>query len=89
MGPPQDNYLFVPKTSGFISKAVLGIDVRPLADGFVSSRGSVRLPPPEYDFLAHDGDLRSAQNGGMLHAGPDGAVILRLDGGPAAIPLRG
>ena len=81
VGPPQNNYLFVPKTSGFISKALLGIDVRPLADGFVSSRGSVRLPPPEYDFLAHDGDLRSAQNGGMLHAGPDGAVILRLDGG--------
>jgi len=81
VGPPQDNYLFVPKTSGFISKALLGIDVRPLADGFVSSRGSVQLPPPEYDFLAHDGDLRSAQNGGMLHAGPDGAVILRLDGG--------
>ena len=47
VGPPQDNYLFVPKTSGFISKALLGIDVRPLADGFVSSRGSVRLPPPE------------------------------------------
>jgi len=81
VGPPQNNYLFVPKTSGFISKALLGIDVRPLADGFVSSRGSVQLPPPEYDFLAHDGDLRSAQNGGMLYAGPNGAVILRLDGG--------
>src|SRR5947209_9672915 len=66
VGPPQDNYLFVPKTSGFISKALLGIDVRPLADGFVSSRGSVRLPPPEYDFLAHEGDLRSAQNRAML-----------------------
>ena len=81
VGPPQNNYLFVPKPSGFISKAPLGVDVRPLADGFVSSRGSVLLPPPEYDFLAHDGDLRSAQSGGVLYAGPHGAVILHLDGG--------
>jgi hypothetical protein len=81
VGPPQNNYLFVPKPSGFISKAPLGVDVRPLADGFVSSRGSVQLPPPEYDFLAHDGDLRSAQNGGTLYAGPQGAVILHPSGG--------
>jgi hypothetical protein len=81
VGPPQDNYLFVPKPSGFVSKALLGVDARPLVDGFISSRGSVLLPPPEYDFLAHDGDLRSAQRGGVLYAGPGGAVILRLDGG--------
>ena len=80
VGPPQDNYLFLPKPSGFVSKELLGVDVRPLADGFVSSSGSIRLPPPEYDFLAHDGDLRSAQSGGMLYAGRDGAVILRPQG---------
>src|SRR4051812_8597795 len=60
VGPPQLNYLFVPTAAGFLSKAGLGVDVRPLRDGFIVSQGSYLLPPPGYDFLAHDGNLRAA-----------------------------
>jgi hypothetical protein len=81
VGPPQSNFLFVPVRSGFVSKAGLGVDVRPLRDGFVASDGSSLLPPPAYDFLAHDGGFRAAQKGGTLYAGPDGAVIVRAVGG--------
>ena len=77
VGPSDLNFLFVPTRSGFVSKAGLGVDVRPLRDGFVASNGSYILPPPAYDFLAHDGDLRAAQKGGALYAGPDSAVIVR------------
>src|SRR4051812_8240756 len=76
VGPPALNFLFVPKPSGFVSKAQLGEDVRPLADGFVSSAISAFSPPPGYDFLAHDGDLRAAQRGGVLYASADRAVIV-------------
>lgn len=78
VGPPEINSLFVPKPSGFVSKARLGTDVRPLADGFISSQGSYLMPPPEYDFLAHDGSLRNAATGGHLYAGPNGGVILKV-----------
>ncbi len=81
VGPPQLNYLFVPTASGFLSKAGLGVDVRPLRDGFIASQGSSLLPPPEYDFLAHDGTLRAAQNGGALYAGPNGALLVHAEGG--------
>ena len=81
VGPPQLNFLFVPTRSGFVSKAGLGVDVRPLRDGFVVSDGSYNLPPPKYDFLAHDGDLRAVQKGGALYARPDGAVIVRAADG--------
>ena len=77
IGPPVVNALFVPARSGFVSKAPLGVDVRPLRDGFITSEGSYILPPPTYDFLAHDGGFRAAQKGGTLYAGPDGAVIVR------------
>jgi hypothetical protein len=80
-GPPEINFLFVPKPSGFVSKARLGTDVRPLADGFISSQGSYLMPPPEYDFLAHDGSLRNAATGGNLYAGPNGALILKVGRG--------
>jgi hypothetical protein len=75
VGPPLLNVLFVPTRSGFVSKAGLGVDVRPLADGFVVSEGSYILPPPSYDFIAHDGDLRAGQRGGTLYA-----VGIGLDG---------
>ncbi len=81
VGAPRLNFLFVPIRNGFVSKASLGIDVRPLRDGFVASEGSYLLPPPTYDFLAHDGGFRAAQNGGALYAGPDGAVIVRAADG--------
>jgi hypothetical protein len=77
VGPAFFNFLFVPHSGGFVSKAPLGVDVRPLRDGFLVSDGSYILPPPSYDFLAHDGTLRASQNGGTLYAGPDGAVIVR------------
>ena len=81
VGPPQLNFLFVPNRDGFVSRAGLGVDVRPLRDGFVVSDGSYLLPPPAYDFLAHDGDLRAAQKGGTLYAGPDGAVVVHAADG--------
>lgn len=81
VGPPLLNYLFVPTRSGFVSKAGLGVDVRPLRDGFIASEGSYMLPPPAYDFLAHDGALRAAQKGGALYAGPDGAVLVHAGDG--------
>jgi hypothetical protein len=81
VGPPRLNFLFVPMPSGFVSKAGLGVDVRPLRDGFIVSQGSYLLPPPGYDFLAHDGDLRAAQKGGALYAGPDGAILVHAEGG--------
>jgi hypothetical protein len=81
VGPPQLNFLFVPIRSGFLSKAALGVDVRPLRDGFIVSEGSYLLPPPTYDFLAHDGGFRASQKGGALYAGPDGAVIVRAGDG--------
>ncbi|HTO98156.1 MAG TPA: hypothetical protein VMK66_14000 [Myxococcales bacterium] len=81
VGPPQLNFLFLPTPSGFVSKAGLGVDVRPLSDGFIASRGSYLLPPPEYDFLAHDGDLRTSQKGGILYAGPDGALLVHAGAG--------
>src|SRR5205814_3606367 len=77
VGPPQLNFLFVAIRNGFVSKASLGVDVRPLRDGFIASEGSYLLPPPTYDFLAHDGGFRAAQSGGALYAGPDGAVVVR------------
>src|SRR5436309_2368356 len=52
-------------------------DAGPADAGVVASNGSYILPPPAYDFLAHDGDLRAAQKGGALYAGPDSAVIVR------------
>jgi hypothetical protein len=81
VGPPLLNYLFVPTRAGFVSKAGLGVDVRPLRDGFIASEGSYRLPPPAYDFLAHDGTLRAAQKGGALYAGADGAVVVQAADG--------
>src|SRR5438094_1522145 len=81
VGPPELNFLFVPIRSGFVSKAALGTDVRPLRDGFIASEGSYLLPPPTYDFLAHDGGFRAAQSGGALYAGPDSAVIVRAGDG--------
>jgi len=81
VGPPQLNFLFVPIRNGFLSKASLGVDVRPLRDGFIASEGSYLLPPPTYDFLAHDGGFRAAQKGGALYAGPDSAVIVRVADG--------
>jgi hypothetical protein len=74
------NALFVPLRSGFVSKAPLGIEVRPLRDGFISSEGSSVLPPPAWDFLAHDGGFRAVQKGGALYADPDRAVIVRAVG---------
>src|SRR5207248_2063078 len=59
----------------------LGVDVRPLHDGFVVSEGSYILPPPSYDFIAHDGDLRKGQRGGTLYASATRAVIVRLTNG--------
>ena len=81
VGPPQLNYLFVPIAAGFLSKAGLGVDVRPLRDGFIVSQGSYLLPPPGYDFLAHDGTLRAAEKGGALYADPNGAIVVRAEGG--------
>ena len=81
VGPPLLNFLFVPTRSGFVSKAGLGVDVRPLDDGFVVSEGSYILPPPSYDFIAHDGDLRKGQRGGTLYASATRAVIVRLTNG--------
>jgi len=81
VGPPLVNALFLPTQAGFVSKAGLGVDVKPLADGFVASSGSYLLPPPQYDFLAHDGDLRTEQQGGTLFASASRAVILRVEGG--------
>ena len=81
VGPADLNFLFVPTRSGFVSKAALGADVRPLRDGFITSEGSYVLPPPTYLFLAHDGGFRASQKGGTLHAGPDGAVIVRAVNG--------
>jgi len=81
VGPPLLNFLFVPTRSGFVSKAGLGVDVRPLTDGFVVSEGSYNLPPPSYDFIAHDGDLRAGQRGGTLYASATRAVIVRLTNG--------
>jgi len=81
VGPPQLNFLFVAIRNGFVSKASLGVDVRPLRDGFIASEGSYLLPPPTYDFLAHDGGFRAAQSGGALYAGPDSAVIVRAGDG--------
>jgi hypothetical protein len=81
VGPPLLNYLFVPLPSGFVSKSGLGVDVRPLRDGFIVSQGSSLLPPPGYDFLAHDGDLRTSQKGGVLYASPDGATVVHAEGG--------
>ncbi len=81
VGPSPLNFLFVPQQGGLVSKALLGVDVRPLRDGFVVSDGSARLPPPAWDFLAHDGNLRAASDGGTLYAGPDGAVIVRAADG--------
>src|SRR5436309_2312640 len=63
VGPPQLNFLFVAIRNGFVSKASLGVDVRPLRDGFIASEGSYLLPPPTYDFLAHDGGFRAPQSG--------------------------
>jgi hypothetical protein len=81
VGPPVINLLFVPTRSGFVSKAGLGVDVKPLSDGFVASQGSYVLPPPEYHFLAHDGTLRAAHRGGTLFASATRAVILRASEG--------
>ena len=74
VGPSDLNFLFVPTRSGFVSKAGLGVDVRPLRDGFVASNGSYILPPPAYDFLAHDGDLRRGAAG--LRPAPGTRVVL-------------
>jgi hypothetical protein len=76
-GPSRFNNLFVPVRSGFVSKMPLGVDVRPLSDGFVSSS---RQSGSGFDFLAHDGTLRASQPPGFLLAGADGAVIVRLSG---------
>jgi len=81
VGPPLLNFLFVPTRSGFVSKAGLGVDVRPLTDGFVVSEGSYNLPPPSYDFIAHDGDLRAGQRGGTLYASATRAVIVHPTNG--------
>jgi hypothetical protein len=81
VGPPLANFLFVPTLSGFVSKAGLGVDVRPLRDGFIASQGSYLLPPPEYDFLAHDGDLRASQKGGVLYAAANGALLVHAGSG--------
>ncbi len=81
VGPPLLNFLFVPTRSGFVSKAGLGVDVRPLGDGFVVSQGSYVLPPPSYDFIAHDGDLRADQRGGTLYASATRAVIVHPTNG--------
>jgi hypothetical protein len=78
---PPLNFLFAPTRSGFLSKAGLGVDVRPLGDGFVVSEGSYNLPPPSYDFIAHDGTLRKGQPGGTLYASAIRAVIARLTNG--------
>ena len=80
VGPPLLNFLFVPTRSGFVSKAPLGIDVRPLGDGFVVSEGYL-LPPPSYDFIAHDGNLRKGQRGGTLYASATRAVIVHPTNG--------
>jgi hypothetical protein len=80
VGPPLLNFLFVPTRSGFVSKAGLGVDVRPLGDGFVVSEGSY-LPPPSYDFIAHDGNLRQGQRGGTLYASATRAVIVHPTNG--------
>src|SRR6266850_708829 len=80
-GRPLLNFLFVPTRSGFLSKAGLGVDVRPLGDGFVVSQGSDALPPPSYDFIAHDGHLRAGQRGGTLYASAAHAVIVGLTNG--------
>jgi len=77
VGPPLSNFLFVPSRSGFVSRARLGVEVRPLRDGFVVSDGSSRLPPPAWDFLAHDGDLRAARDGGTLYSNSEQALIVR------------
>jgi hypothetical protein len=81
VGPPLLNFLFVPTRSGFVSKAPLGVDVRPLADGFVVSEGSYVLPPPAYDFIAHDGNLRAGQQGGTLYASATRALIVHPTNG--------
>lgn len=81
VGPPRLNFLFVPTRAGFVSKAGLGVEARPLRDGFVVSDGSYLLPPPAWDFLAHDGDLRAAQEGGTLYGNADRALIVRLVNG--------
>jgi hypothetical protein len=80
-GPARFNNLFVPMQSGFVSKMPLGVDARPLRDGFVSSSGSTQIPPPEYDFVAHDGTLRVSHTGGFLIAGAGGALIVRAANG--------
>jgi hypothetical protein len=79
VGPPLLNFLFVPTRSGFVSKAGLGVDVRPLGDGFVVSQGSYALP--SYDFIAHDGNLRAGQRGGTLYASATRAVIVHPTNG--------
>ncbi len=81
VGPARFNALFVPVQGGFVSKMPLGVDARPLSDGFVSSAGSTQIPPPEYDFVAHDGTLRVSHAGGFLIAGAGGALIVRAAGG--------
>jgi hypothetical protein len=72
--------LFVPRRGGFVSTMPLGDDVRPLADGFVTSSGTLTTSPPSWDFLAHDGSLRASQPAGFLLAGANGAVLVRASG---------
>ena len=58
----------------------LGDDVRPLADGFIVSSGTLTTSPPSWDFLAHDGSLRASQPSGFLLSSANGAVLVRVDG---------
>jgi hypothetical protein len=72
--------LFVPRRGGFVSTMPLPDDVRPLADGFITSSGTLTTSPPSWDFLAHDGSLRASQPAGFLLAGPHGAVLVGMSG---------
>src|SRR5438093_792409 len=87
VGPPQLNFLFVAIRNGFVSKASLGVDVRPLRDGFIASEGSYLLPPPTYDFLAHDGGFRAAQSAAL--AGGAIAIAAEPQSGVATRSWRG
>lgn len=80
VGTSRFGDLFVPRRGGFVSTMPLGDDVRPLADGFIVSSGTLTASPPSWDFLAHDGSLRASQPSGFLLSSANGAVLVRVSG---------
>lgn len=72
--------LFVPRRGGFVSTMPLGKDVRPLADGFITSSSTLSVSPPSWDFVAHDGSLRASQASGFLLSSANAAVLVRASG---------